>query len=342
MDDAQVLTQIIGKAGRITLNRPNALNALSYHMVLEIKKVLSAWIDDPAVSLIIIEGVGEKAFCAGGDIEDIYNAGRNGDYAHGLNFWRDEYSLNSIIANYPKPYVAFMHGFVMGGGVGVSTHGSHRIVCETTKISMPECGIGLIPDVGGTHLLAEAPGHLGEFAGLTGLRMGAADALYTDFADYFVPIDKWEMLKSLLSDSGDVGVIIRFAENAAEGSFQAIEHEINAAFKGDTVQAIINALSELDAPWAEKALRDISRASPLSLLCTLRLIRTARQNNNLETALENELRFTARAVEQGEFLEGIRAAIIEKDRNPKWQYMTLEDVPDALLEKMFEPLSGEG
>ena len=342
MDEAQVLTRITGKAGLITLNRPDALNALSYHMVLEIKKALLVWADDPDVSLIIIEGAGEKAFCAGGDIEDIYNAGRSGDYDHGFNFWRDEYSLNAIIANYPKPYVAFMHGFVMGGGVGVSAHGSHRIVCEATKIAMPECSIGLIPDVGGTHLLAKAPSHLGEFAGLTGFRMGPADVLYADFADYFVPIDKWATLKSLLSESGDVGVITEFIEDPPDGSFKAIEHEIKAAFKGDTVQGIIKALSELDAPWAEKARIDISRASPLSLLCTLRLIRTARENNNLETALENELRFTARAVEQGEFLEGIRAAIIEKDRKPKWRYMTLEDVPDALLAKMSEPLSGEG
>ena len=335
MEEAQLLTRVIGKAGCITLNRPKALNALTHHMVLEIEKALLAWADDPAVSLIIIEGAGEKAFCAGGDIEEIYNAGKRGDYAHGFNFWRDEYRLNALIANYPKPYISLMHGFVMGGGVGVSAHGSHRVVCETSTIAMPECSVGLIPDVGGSHLLARAPKHLGEFAGLTGFRMGAADAIHTGFADHFVPTVKLEPLKSSLLETGDVGAIEGFIENPPKGSLEAIEDEVNVIFKGETMKDIINALSGLDAPWAEKARANINRASPLSLLCALKAIRLARENNNLETALENELRFTSRAVEHGEFLEGIRAAIIEKDRSPKWRYMTLDDVPDALLAKML-------
>ena len=165
--------------------------------------------------------------------------------------------------------------------------------------------------------------------------MGAADAIHTGFADHFVPTVKLEPLKSSLLETGDVGAIEGFIENPPKGSLEAIEDEVNVIFKGETMKDIINALSGLDAPWAEKARANINRASPLSLLCALKAIRLARENNNLETALENELRFTSRAVEHGEFLEGIRAAIIEKDRSPKWRYMTLDDVPDALLAKML-------
>ena len=169
--------RVKGKAGRITLQRPKALNAMTYEMCLAIEKTLIEWKQDSKVELIIIDAQGDKAFCSGGDISDLYEEGSKKNYNYGKKFWDDEYRLNALIAKYPKPYIAFMQGFTMGGGVGISCHGSHRIVCETSKIAMPECSIGLIPDVGGSLLLARAPSNLGYYLGITGTHMNAADAI---------------------------------------------------------------------------------------------------------------------------------------------------------------------
>ena len=173
-----------GKAGRITLTRPNALNALTFDMAMAIEAALIEWADDDAVALVIIDAAGDKAFCAGGDIQDLYEHGKAGDFDFGRKFWSDEYHLNALIADYEKPYVALMQGFVMGGGVGISCHGSHRIVCETTQIAMPECGIGLVPDVGGSFLLARAPWKFGEYLGLTGARIGRGDQCWSGLATH--------------------------------------------------------------------------------------------------------------------------------------------------------------
>ena len=184
---SDILIRKIGRAGRITLNRPDALNALTYAMIHDIEAALDAWRDDDEVALVVIDAAGEKAFSAGGDIAEMYRTGTAGDFAYGRTFWADEYRVNAKIAEYPKPYVAFMQGFTMGGGVGVSCHGSHRVVGESSRIAMPECGIGLIPDVGGSFLLARAPGRLGEYLGTTGTRMGPGDAIFAGFADLFIP-----------------------------------------------------------------------------------------------------------------------------------------------------------
>ena len=184
-----------GRAGHITLNRPKALNALTWDMCSAIEAALDDWHDDPDVALIIIDGAGDRAFCAGGDIAEMYAAGQRGDLDYGRRFWRDEYRLNAMIYDYPKPIVTFLHGFTMGGGVGVGCHARHRIVCENSQIAMPECSIGLVPDVGGSLILAKAPGHVGEFLGLSGDRMDASDAIYVGFANHFVPQDAWDALK---------------------------------------------------------------------------------------------------------------------------------------------------
>lgn len=333
-----LLIRVEGRAGRITLNRPQALNALSYAMVMAIERALLAWIDDPAVALVIIDGAGERAFCAGGDIDELYRSGRRHDFQFGLKFWRDEYRLNALIDAYPKPYVALMHGFVMGGGVGVSAHGSHRIVTESAQIAMPECAIGLIPDVGGTHLLGAAPGHLGEFIGLTGYRMGPADAIHAGFADVFVPDAARTALVTAVAASGDTGTIADFATSPPEGALRQHEADINRIFAGEAVDAILSDLEASREPWAEKALASMKRASPLALLATFRMIRVARERSDLGASLEYELRFTARATEKGDLLEGIRAAIIDKDRNPAWRYPTLPEVPSGLVDQMLAPL----
>ncbi|MBA4783703.1 MAG: enoyl-CoA hydratase/isomerase family protein [Rhizobiales bacterium] len=338
MTTDELLIRVEGRAGRITLNRPHALNALNYAMVMEIERALHAWAGDPAVALVIIDGAGERAFCAGGDIEELYHSGRRHDFQFGLKFWRDEYRLNALIDEYPKPYIALMHGFVMGGGVGVSAHGSHRIVTETAQIAMPECSIGLIPDVGGTHLLGAAPGHLGEYIGLTGYRMGPADAIHAGFADVYVPEERRAALTAMLEETGDISQIADFSAEPPQGLLAEKETAINRAFSGETAEAIeVQLISSRDA-WAEKALSSMKRASPLSLLATLRMIRAARARNNLRESLEHELRFTARAAEKGDLLEGIRAAIIDKDRRPEWRYPNLEDVPSGLVDQMLAPL----
>jgi len=339
MNDPQVLIRIDGKAGRIMLNRPGALNALSYEMVKKIMAALEDWQDNPDVSCVLIEGAGERAFCAGGDIEQMYQAGRKGNHAYGTRFWRDEYRLNAFIAAYPKPYAALMHGFVMGGGVGVSAHGSHRIVTDTSLVAMPECGIGLIPDVGGTHILGRAPGALGEFIALTGYKLNAQDAIYAGFADYFVPQENLAALAEKICASGDVAVVADFRETPTGGMLKALQGEIDKIFALDTVSEIIKALEGAPGEWATKALKALYHAAPLSLVCTLRMVRAARARNNLVATLAHELRFTSRASEHSEFLEGIRAAIIDKDRAPKWRYAKLDDIPKELIDKMLAPVA---
>ncbi|MEM9737456.1 MAG: enoyl-CoA hydratase/isomerase family protein, partial [Pseudomonadota bacterium] len=203
---SDILIRVEGRAGRLTLNRPQALNALTYGMLGEIERALDMWEHDPAIDLVLIDAAGNKAFAAGGDIVDLYRTGRAGDFSFGRQFWADEYRLNAKIARYPKPYVAVMTGFTMGGGVGVSAHGSHRIVTDGSQVAMPECGIGLVPDVGGSWLLARAPGRLGEYLGMTSARMGPGDAIHCGFADYYVPREGLEGLKAALV-VGDLAAI---------------------------------------------------------------------------------------------------------------------------------------
>ena len=325
-----------GKAGRITLNRPKALNALTYDMVREIEAALDAWATDPEVAFILIEGEGDRAFCAGGDIADLYATGTSGDFAWGQQFWRDEYRMNAKAFEFPKPYISFLQGFTMGGGVGVGCHGSHRIVCETSQIAMPECGIGLVPDVGGSLLLAQAPGRLGEFLGTTTTRMGAGDAILCGFADYFVPQDRWDDLKAELAATGNWKRIDDFAAAPPEGELAAMQDEIDAYFAGETLADIVRNMENRTSAHADKWLKAITKNSPLSCACAVEMTHRLRGRNSIRYALEMEYRYTFRAMEHGDFLEGIRAAIIDKDRNPKWRHdgpsaPTAMDVAQMLL-----------
>ena len=333
-----------GRAGRITLNRPKALNALSYPMCLEIEAALDAWRDDPDVALVLIDAVGEKAFCAGGDIQEMYDTSLNRDFAYGRRFWADEYRLNAKIAAWPKPYIALMQGFTMGGGVGVSCHGSHRVVCESSQIAMPECGIGLVPDVGGSHLLARAPGRLGEYFGLTAARMGPGDALYAGFADAYISRARWPALIDQLCDSGDADLVRIFASAepaCAPGPAQAAQGEIDTAFAGETLADILAALDASDSDISTQAAKSLRRNSPLSMACALHLIRAARTTPGVPAALGREYRFTWRSAEKGDFVEGIRAAIIDKDRSPKWRHPSPEAVTREDIDAMLAPLGAD-
>lgn len=316
MTDLHVRTE--GRAGRITLTRPQALNALSHAMVREIDAALAGWAADDTVALVLIDAEGARAFCAGGDIAEVYASGRRGDFASGARFWADEYRMNARIAGFPKPVVALMQGFVMGGGVGISAHGSHRVVGATSVVAMPECAIGLVPDIGGTAILADAPGRLGEYLGLTGHRMGPGDAIRAGFADSYVPEDRWPAVVAALLDGTDPAeAVAAFADPAPEAALAADAERIDDAFDAPDLAALAARLEASD--WGHGVLTTLRRLCPLSMACTLALVRAARRDPGVRKALVREYRFTARACSDGEFLEGVRAAVIDKDRNPRWR-----------------------
>lgn len=330
--------RIEGRAGRITLNRPQALNALTYEMALAIDAGLKHWRDDPAVALVLIDAAGDRAFCAGGDIAELYAAGQRGDFGFGRRFWRDEYRMNDRIAAYAKPVVSLIRGFCMGGGVGVACHASHRIVGESAQVAMPECGIGLVPDVGGSHLLARAPGQLGLWLGLTGSRMGPGDAILAGFADTFVPEADWPALTRALVASGEVARLADFARAAPEGRLSGLAREIDAAFATGTLPEIMLRLEAAATPFAAETLKALGRVSPLAAACGLEIQRRLKPGSTLRAALELEYRFTWRAQDQGDFLEGIRAAIIDKDRQPRWRHPGPEAVTPAEVDALLSPL----
>lgn len=336
MSDIQ--TRIIGRAGRITLNRPNALNAITIEMCLAIEAAFDSWRDDDAVDLIIFDAEGDRAFCSGGDIAELYTEGSKGNFAYGQKFWADEYRLNYKIFSFPKPVVSFLQGFTMGGGVGIGCHGSHRVVGESSQIAMPECRIGLVPDVGGSLMLALAPGRLGEYLGITATRMGPADAIFAGFADTYVPEQMWTGLIAQIEQTGKLDALADAAQTPPDGVLEAQLDQIDALFSGEHLGDILNDLRNTKSDFATEALRKINRSAPLSSACTIEMIHRLRGPSlTLEKALELEYRFTHRASEHGDFIEGIRAALIDKDRAPVWQYAD-KDVPLAAVAKMLQPL----
>ncbi|MGR3712226.1 MAG: enoyl-CoA hydratase/isomerase family protein [Shimia sp.] len=329
-----------GVTGRITFNRPKALNAMSYDMCIAIEGALDTWRHDDDVKMVVIDAAGDKAFCAGGDIADLYDSGTKGDFAFGQTFWADEYRMNAKMFEFPKPVASFMQGFTMGGGVGVGCHGSHRIVGDTSQIAMPECGIGLIPDVGGSLMLAQAPGRLGEYLGLTTARLNAADAIFTGFADHYIPEAKWPALIEKLEQSGDPALIDLAATQLETGPLEQQLDDITPLFAGDTLQDIVADLQASDSDFAASALKKLSRNSPIAMGAAVEIIHRVRALPDIRYALEQEYRFTYRAMEHGDFLEGIRAQIIDKDRNPQWKYL-LADLPADKVADMVNPLDAQ-
>ncbi|WP_372612177.1 enoyl-CoA hydratase/isomerase family protein [Aquicoccus sp.] len=332
-----ITTTITGRAGRITLRRPKALNAVTYEMVEAIDTALKDWRDNDDVALVVIDAEGEKAFSAGGDIAELYATGKAGDYDFGRTFWRDEYRMNAMLAEYDKPIVSFLQGFTMGGGMGVGCHVSHRVVGETSQIAMPECGIGLVPDVGGSMILANAPGHLGAYLGTTGARMGPADAILAGFADLFIPHDQWPALIAELESTGETTCLDQAKATAPQGRLDALRPEIDSHFAAPDLPALLAALGTSDSEFAAETRKSLSRASPLSVACTLEMMRRLKGNTHIRDALALEYRFTFRAMEHGDFLEGIRAAIIDKDRKPRWQHDP-DHLPSSAVADMLAPL----
>lgn len=333
--------RITGRAGRITFTRAKALNAMTYDMCMGVDAALRAWHDDDQVDLVVIDAEGDKAFCAGGDIAELYATGMRGDYSYGRRFWRDEYRLNAYIAEYPKPVISFMQGFVMGGGVGIGCHASARVVDDSTRIAMPECGIGLVPDVGGSYLLARAPGHMGEYLGLTAGRMDAGDAIFVGFADHFIDSDRWGDLIEMLEASGDMRHVASHAQTPPTGAMRSQLADINRHFANETLAGIVASLRGEDSDFARSAAKSMARNAPLSMACAAEVIHILRRGPlDIRTALELEYRFTWRAMQRGDFLEGIRAQIIDKDRTPAWQYAD-GNVPDEAVRQMLAPLGPE-
>jgi len=331
-----------GRVGHITLTRPKALNALTYDMCLRIEAALDAWRADDAVRMVLIDAEGDKAFCAGGDIAVMYETGTRGDYGYGQKFWRDEYRMNAKIFEFPKPVASLMQGFVMGGGVGVGCHGSHRVVGKTSQVAMPECGIGLVPDVGGSLILARAPGRMGEYLATTGRRMGPGDALYAGFADHYVPEAKWPALAAELIETGESEAILRAADTAPEGDLPALQPQVDALFAGADLGEIVTALRADGSDFAGDALKRLDRNSPLATACAVEIQHRLKGCDDIRQALTLEFRFTFRAPEHSDFLEGIRAAIIDKDKSPRWRHEGPTSVPEADVAKMLMPLGEDG
>jgi enoyl-CoA hydratase len=330
-----------GRAGRITLTRPRALNALTPEMCRAIDAALIAWAEDTAVAVVLIDAEGERAFCAGGDIAEIYRTGRAGDFAMARDFWREEYRMNARIHAYPKPVVTFLQGFTMGGGVGLGCHASHRIVGESSRIAMPECTIGLAPDVGGSFILGRANGlcpGLGGWIGATGLRLGPGDAILAGFADAFAPEETWPDLKARIMAAGappeDLGP-------PPAPAVLADRDRMSAHFRRPTPGGIVASLGADGSDAARAALEALRRNAPLATAAHLELLRRIGPAPTLREALRAEYRYTWRAIEQGDFLEGIRALIIDKDKAPRWRHARIEDVTEAEVAAMLAPLGAD-
>ncbi|MFJ3434419.1 enoyl-CoA hydratase/isomerase family protein [Streptomyces cyaneofuscatus] len=329
-----------GRTGVLTLNRPKALNALTHAMVETLAVALDRWEHDPEVATVVITGAGERGLCAGGDIRSIYEDARVGGKASAA-FWRDEYRLNARIARYPKPYVAVMDGIVMGGGVGISAHGSVRIVTERSKVAMPETGIGFVPDVGGTYLLALAPGELGTHLALTGAVVGARDALLCGLADHFVPAGELPAFLAELRTEAPAAALHRHVRDVPPGVLEDNRTWIDRCYAADTVEEIVERLLASDVPAAGEAAATILGRSPTALKVTLAALRRARELGPLERVLEQEYRVSYTALASPDLVEGIRAQVIDKDRTPRWSPGTLVEVTDADVARYFAPTGDE-
>jgi enoyl-CoA hydratase len=331
--DKTVLVERAGALGRITLNRPSAINALTLEMVRLIAAALDRFERDPDVRHVLLDGAGERGFCAGGDLVALHAAMKAGDAGFPRTFWREEYQLNARIHRFPKPIVALMDGMVMGGGVGLSAHASHRLASERLAFAMPEVGIGFAPDVGGPYLFARAPGELGTHLALTGDRIGPDDALLCGLADRIVAVASLEQLVASLREH-DVDAALASVSAPAERpapTLAAARGWIDAAYSADTVEEILARLRARPEAEPRRAANTIATRSPTSLKVALRSLRQARRLSTLEDCLELELRASCAFLAAPDFAEGIRAAVIDKDRNPHWSPDRLEDVaPDAV------------
>ncbi|OBI93719.1 3-hydroxyisobutyryl-CoA hydrolase [Mycobacterium sp. 1245805.9] len=336
----EVLTRVEGGVGLITLNRPKAINSLNQTMVDALTAVLTRWENDDAVRAVVLSGAGERGLCAGGDVVAVYESARR-DGVEVRKFWHDEYLLNGQIGRFAKPYVSLMDGIVMGGGVGVSAHGSVRVVTETSKVAMPEVGIGFIPDVGGAFLLSRAPGALGLHAALTGAPFSGADAIAMGFADHYVPHDELDAFTKAIVDDGVESALAAHAIEPPPSELVAQRDWIDQCFAGDTVEDILAALRGHDAGPANDAANLIATRSPIAVSVALQAVRRAAKMETLEEVLVQDYRVSSASARSHDLVEGIRAQIIDKDRNPKWSPATLAEITAADVEAYFAPVDDD-
>ncbi|MDB5524764.1 MAG: 3-hydroxyisobutyryl-CoA hydrolase [Rhizobium sp.] len=342
---AETLVECRGSLGRIRLNRPKALNSLTLNMVRDIDSALEAFAHDPAINAVLVTGEGERGFCAGGDIRAIHEGGRAGSPLPKA-FWREEYQLNARINRYPKPYIVFMDGIVMGGGVGLSVYGSHRIVTERTRLAMPETGIGFFPDVGASWFLTRGDNELGTYLALTGDPIGAADTIELGLADTCVASDRLSSLIDALaalppgSNRKQISETVQtFAKSPPDATLAPHQPVIDRIFAARTIGEIVAGLQREASPFADTAASALASKSPLSLHVTLKLLRLGRQSATLEECLEREFAATAAVLNSHDFYEGVRAAVIDKDRNPQWRPASPTAVTEADVAAYFSPSS---
>jgi enoyl-CoA hydratase/carnithine racemase len=346
-----IKTQVQNGIGHLILDRPKALNSLSLEMVRILTHTLLEWRDDDAVRAVIIRGSSDKAFCAGGDIRFFYDVGgKSPQHGSALleDFFTEEYALNYLTHEFPKPYIALMDGIVMGGGMGIAQSGPRcqlRIVTERTKMAMPEVNIGLFPDVGGSYFLSRAPGQIGAYLGVSGEIIRAADAIYGGFADIFLPSDQITSLLDMLAttDVSDVRDAVRsFAApfkdqvNPAMSILASERASIDHHFKHDDVREIVASLAQDTSPFAQKALAVMKTRSPIMMCVTLAQLRRG-GTLGVADCLRMERTMVRRNFEHGEILEGVRALVIDKDNAPKWSPPSLDDVTPDMIARFFEP-----
>ncbi len=340
----EIIFEQKNQLGVITLNRPKALNALTHEMAIALTDQLNAWAKDDGIKAVLIKGAGEKAFCAGGDVVKLYQEGKaGGDYPY--KFYHDEYVGNATIKHFPKPYVAFVDGIVMGGGVGVSVHGSHRIATEKTMFAMPESGIGLFPDVGGTYFLPRCPGELGMYLGLTGARLKGGDVVYAGVATHYMNSQDLEGLENSLASMtfsadplGDIDQMINvFLGDPGESKIKAEMADINRHFAHDTVEDILESLDADGGEWAVKVAAGLRAKSPTSMKIAARQIREGAKLS-FDDCMKLEWRMVNRIIKGKDFYEGVRALLIDKDQNPSWNPANLDDVSQADIDAYFAPL----
>ncbi|MFW0790072.1 enoyl-CoA hydratase/isomerase family protein [Gordonia sp. CPCC 205333] len=349
---APVLSSVTGSAAALVLNRPSSINALDHEMAGIIDERLRAWEADDSVAAVVIAGAGERGFCAGGDIvaihadanelsgRDAANPATDADAAAcgSALFWADEYRLNDYISRYPKPYVALMDGIVMGGGVGISAHGNTRVVTDRTRLAMPEVGIGFVPDVGGTHLLARVPNEFGTYLALTTSALSGADAIALGLADHYVPAAALDDFCAAVA-SGSVGdALAAHARTPPVSTLVEQAEWISEAFAQGSVAEVVAACRAVGTDAATKAADKIASKSPTALTVTLRSLREAKSSAALADSLRTEYRVSLRALLHPDLAEGIRAQVIDKDRNPSWRPASLDDVSAETVDEFFEPL----
>ncbi len=334
--DDEILTRVEGNVGVITLNRPKAINSLTHGMVTAMDAALRNWADDDAIAAVVVTGAGERGLCAGGDVVALYHSAKAGG-AEARRFFFDEYRLNALTGRYPKPYIACMDGIVMGGGVGISGHGSVRVVPETCKIAMPEVGIGFIPDVGGTYLLSRAPGGLGLHAALTGAPFSGADAIAMGFADHYVPHADLEAFTAMVAADGSGGGGERLRTGAAAGSPCRPAWMDRPLLRGrDGARHHRRAARPRRGP-GPRSRHLIGTRSPIALAVTLAAVRRAAALPTLEDVLVQEYRVSCASLRSHDFVEGIRAQLVDKDRNPTWSPASLAGVTNADVDAYFTP-----